>query len=199
MDIDSLKPNSHRSKEETSAERKVEKIASGKVKKKSEMSKLAGVFISEDVKNVKSYVLLDVLVPAIKKAISDIVTNGIDMILYGSAGRSKKRSGGERISYGSFYDRGRDSDYRAAATSRPRFDVDEIVYDTRGEAEAVLSGMEEMIDHYKLVTIADMYDMSELPAPYTSNRYGWTSLTTASVERGRDGYIIKLPKAKPID
>ncbi|MBO5906189.1 MAG: hypothetical protein J6Q84_07215 [Kiritimatiellae bacterium] len=197
--MDNLKPNSHKSKAEPTEERKVEKIASGKVKKKSEVSKLAGVFISEDIKNVKSYVLLDVLVPAIKKAISDIVTNGIDMVLYGSNGRSKKRSSGDRISYGAYYDKGRDGDWRAAASSRPRFDVDEIVYDTRGEAEAVLSGMEEMIDHYKLVTIADMYDMSELTAPYTSNRYGWTNLTTAEVVRGRDGYIIKLPKAKPID
>lgn len=58
--------------------------------KKSEMQKFADVFISEDVNNVKSYIVMDVLVPAIKKAISDIVTNGIDMILYGETGKSKR-------------------------------------------------------------------------------------------------------------
>lgn len=38
------------------------------------------MFISEDAGNIKSYVVLDVLVPAIKKAIADIVTGGIDML-----------------------------------------------------------------------------------------------------------------------
>ena len=54
------------------------------------MQKFADVFISEDVNNVKSYIVMDVLVPAIKKAISDIVTNGIDMILYGKLGNQKR-------------------------------------------------------------------------------------------------------------
>ena len=79
------KSNSHRSKNENRDNKKVEKIVSGKarVKKKSGISKLKDNLISEDVDNVKSYAITDVLIPAAKKAISDIVTNGIDMILYG--------------------------------------------------------------------------------------------------------------------
>ena len=77
--------NSHRSKElateSHSEERKVQKVVSGKVTtKKNEVRKLTDIFISEDARNVKSYIFMDVLVPAIKKAISDIVTDGIDMI-----------------------------------------------------------------------------------------------------------------------
>lgn len=72
-----LKGNSHRSKEEQASleKKRVEKVVHGKVKtkKKSEMSKFKDVFISEDAANVKSYVFMDVLVPAIKKAIGDIV------------------------------------------------------------------------------------------------------------------------------
>ena len=93
--MEEYKPNSHKSKEEQKdlvPEKRVEKVISGTVKpkKKSEMQKFADVFISEDVNNVKSYIVMDVLVPAIKKAISDIVTNGIDMILYGEAGSRKR-------------------------------------------------------------------------------------------------------------
>lgn len=93
--MEEYKPNSHKSKEEQKnlvPEKRVEKVISGTVKpkKKSEVQKFADVFISEDVNNVKSYIVMDVLVPAIKKAISDIVTNGIDMILYGEAGKSKR-------------------------------------------------------------------------------------------------------------
>ena len=89
--MEEYKSNSYKSKEQTEVpeEKKIQKVANGKTRKKSELSKFANVFISEDVQNVKSYILMDVLVPAIKKAISDIVANGIDMLLYGESGRTK--------------------------------------------------------------------------------------------------------------
>ena len=75
--MEEYKPNSHKSKEEQKdlvPEKRVEKVISGTVKpkKKSEMQKFADVFISEDVNNVKSYIVMDVLVPAIKKAIYEV-------------------------------------------------------------------------------------------------------------------------------
>ena len=88
--------NSHKSKAEraeiakAAEEKKVKKVVSGKVKtKKNDGRKLASMFISEDAADVKSYVIMDVLIPAIKKAISDIVTDGIDMILYGGKGGNR--------------------------------------------------------------------------------------------------------------
>ena len=85
--------NSNRSKQDAPAvpEKKVQTVVSGgaKTRKKSEAKKLADTFISEDAGNVKNYILGDVLIPAIKKAVCDIVTNGIEMILYGETGRSK--------------------------------------------------------------------------------------------------------------
>lgn len=197
------KPNSHKSKSETTdvatREKKVQKVVSGKVKtKKNDGRKLASMFISEDAANVKSYVIMDVLVPAIKKAISDIVTDGVAMILYGETGGNKTRSG-SKISYRSYYDDKRsdrrDDGYRA----RNRFDYDDLVFGSRGECEAVREQMVEVIDQYGFVTVADMYDMADIPAPYTSSKYGWTNIRTAETVRVRDGYVLKLPKAMPID
>ena len=71
----------------------------------------------------------------------------------------------------------------------------DITFETRGDAEAVLEQMDDVIDRYGIVTVADMYDMADLTAPYTSNKYGWTSINSAEVVRVRDGYILKLPKA----
>lgn len=197
-------PNSHKSKEEvavteTNKERKVRKVVSGNVKtKKNDKRKLANIFISDEAANVKSYVFMDVLVPAIKKAISDIVTDGIDMILYGES-RDRKRKSSDKVSYRNYYDdrRGdrKDSGYRSGS----RFDYDDLVFDTRGEAEAVREEMLDVIDRYGFVTVADMYDMADLSAPYTSSKYGWTNIRTAEVVRVRNGYILKLPKAMPID
>lgn len=50
-----------------------------------------------------------------------------------------------------------------------------------------------------MVTVADMYDLAGLTAPFTAQRYGWFNIRTAEVIRGRDGYYLKMPKAMPID
>ena len=163
--MEEYKPNSHRSKEERKEsipEKHVEKVISGTVKpkKKSEMQKFADVFISEDVNNVKSYIVMDVLVPAIKKAISDIVTNGIDMILYGEAGKSKKNSTASKVSYQKYYDGGK-KDY-AAPKSRTSYEYDELLFETRGDAESVLDAMNEIIAQYEVVSVADLYDLANV-------------------------------------
>ena len=199
--VPDYKPNSHKYREEQAAktEKKLDKVTSGKVKtKKNEMRKFKDVFISEDVSNVKSYIFMDVLVPAIKKAISDIVRDGIDMILYGGTGKSSRGSSGSKISYRSFYDDKRD-DRPGASRVRSRFDYDDLVFETRSDAQAVLDQMYGAIERYQVVTIGDMYDAAEVTAPYTSYKYGWTNLRNAKITRVRDGYILELPKAMPID
>jgi hypothetical protein len=182
--------------------KKVEKVVTGKVrsKKKSEVAKFKDIFIAEDAANVKSYVFMDVLVPAVKKAISDIVRDGIDMILYGSTS-GKKRSGvSDRVSYRSYYDRdNRRDEPRSRSRSRYSFDRD-FILDSRGEAEEVLTHMDELIDMYGMVTVADLCDLVGESSAYTDNKYGWTNIRNAKATRERGGgYILELPRAIPID
>lgn len=204
-------PNSHKSRElqttESARERKMEKVVSGTVKKQDNKGRrFADIFISEDAANVKSYIFLDVLVPAIKKAISDIVTDGIDMILYGGTGRSSKRSSStSNVSYRSYYkERDRYSDHRESDSyeSRNRFRYEDIKFESRGDAEAVRRQMLDAVKRYGMVTVADMYDLAGETAPYTSCNYGWMSariFETVEPKRVRDGYILPLPSASPID
>ena len=197
------KPNSHKSKEEQkeASEKKVEKVVQGKVKvKKNEMRKLTDVFISEDAANVKNYIFMDVLVPAIKKAVSDIITNGVDMILYGESGRSKRNTPSSNVSYRNYYDRKRNDDrnYSSARTSTG-YNYNDITLESRGEAEEVLDRMGELIDLYGQVTVADLYDLVGVTGNYTDNKYGWTNIRNADVVRVRDGYLLKLPKVLPMD
>ena len=197
--MEDYKANSHRSKEEQKLpEKKVQPVVKGKVtKKKNNVRKLTDTFVSEDIQNVKSYVLMDVLVPAVKKAISDIVTNGIDMLLYGETGRTKK-SNASTVSYRSYYDNRRDDGYSSSRT-RTGYSYDDVILETRGEAEDVLTRMDELIDTYGSVSVADMYDLVGMSCNYTDNKYGWTNLRNAEPVRVRDGYLLKMPKATPID
>lgn len=201
--MEDYKPNSHKYKAEqtektANSEKKVEKVVKGTVrtKKKNEMSKFKDLVISEDAANVKSYILMDVLVPAFKKAVSDIITNGVDMILYGETGHSKRRSNASSVSYRDYYDRRDDRRY-----DRPRsngYSFDDIILESRGEAEEVLDSLFDLIDTYKIASVADLYDLVGETPEYTDNKYGWEDLRNADVVRVRDGYKLKLPKAKPI-
>lgn len=199
--MEDYRSNSHKSKmnNDSIEKKEITKVVNGKVrvKKKTGISKFADTFISEDAQNIKSYVLQDVLIPAIKKAISDIVGNGIDMILYGETGHSKKRSNSSQISYTKYYSDKRDD--RRDSRARVGYSYDEIILDSRGEAEEVLDCMFGILDTYQFVSVADLYDLVGISCNYTDNKYGWTNLNGAEAVRVRDGYILKLPKAYPID
>lgn len=203
--MESCPSNSHKAREENTLssqkKKQITKVTKGTVrtKKKNEMSKLGNMFISEDASKVKSYILMDVLVPTIKKAISDIVKNGVDMILYGEVGQNKKRTYASTVSYRDYYDNGSRSVSRFDDPSRARtrvgYNFDDIILETRGEAEEVLSSMDELIETYGSVSVADMYDLVGISCEYTDNKYGWKNIRTAEPVRVRDGYMLKLPRA----
>lgn len=196
--------NSHRTKMNkenqtvTQEKKKVEKVITGtaKVKKKNELQKITDIFISEDVHDVKSYIVMDILIPAIKKAVWDVITNGLDMAMFGKNGRPKSGNS-DRVSYNrSYSDNKRDYD---RDRGRTKYQYDDIVLETRGEAESVLSKMDEILDMYGIVSVADLYEMAGIrDENYTNNNYGWTSLRNADYVRVRDGYLLKLPKPLPI-
>ena len=209
MSENNYAPNSHKYREEqkqkdaTTDEKRVQKVVKTPAKtKKNDIRKFADIFISEDITNVKNYIFMDVLVPAVKKAIYDIVTNGIDMFLYGGSGKNKSSSSGSKVSYRNYYDqKSSGSTYRGSENTRSSngFEYDDIIFDNRGEAEAVKQQMHDAIGRYGVVTVADLYDMADLTPPYTSQKYGWMSVSSVEVVRVRDGYMLKLPRAVPID
>ena len=200
---DNLPDNSHKGRNDAKQKqamegKRAEKIVRGKVKtKKNDMRKLTDIFISEDAANVKSYILMDVLVPAIKKAIYDIVVNSLDMSLFG--GRGGRRSTADKVSYRDYNGVSRRDD-RGYSSSRTTsgYSYDDIILETRGEAEAVLARMDEIMEEYEIVRVADLYDLVGVTGQHTDNKYGWTNIRNAEVERVRDGYRIKMPRALPI-
>jgi hypothetical protein len=59
--------------------------------------------------------------------------------------------------------------------------------------------MDEMLESYPCVRVADLYDLVGITGEHTDNKYGWTNISNAKVERDRDGYRIVMPRAMPID
>lgn len=204
MDTFDYKPNSFKSKSEKEtrpAERqKLEKVVKGEVKtkKKSGAEKIASKFLAEDVKNVKTHLIDDVVIPAVKKTIVDFIKEGVDALIWGSSRRDNRSSVVDRVSYGNYYN---NQTRYPVADSRPRasFDYDRIVLTDKGEAEMVLARLDEVIATYGHARVSDLYDLLGMTCDFTCNDYGWTNLSTARTVSVRGGgYGFDLPRALPI-
>jgi hypothetical protein len=194
--------NSNKSKEIQQPEKHVEKVVSGtaKIRKRSGAQKLTDIFVPGDVENVKHYILTDVIVPAVKKAIVDVVSDGVNMLMYGESGSHKSNSVASKVSYRNFYDQKNNNRERySSIQTRTGYSYDNIVLESRGEAEDVLTRMDELLATYGMVSVADMYDLCGVTPQYTDNNYGWTNIRNAQIVRIRDGYVIKMPKPMPLD
>lgn len=202
--MENYKSNSHKSREElrnSAPDKKAGKVITGDVtiKKKNEIRKFADTFISEDAPNVMSYIVNDIVVPAIKDTFFDIITNGLAMTLFGGTDKVRKTSSGSKRSYSDYYKSDKERHIVEEPRSRSRFDYDEIIIRTRGDAENVLAEMDDYIANYKVVSVLDLYDMLGRTAPYTADRYGWTDIRNAYARRVRDGYKLELPRPMPLD
>lgn len=177
-------------------------VAKGRLKKDSTAKKAVKSMIKVDGHQIKEFVFGEVLIPTLKDAVYKIITNGLSMVLFDRVdGPRESRSGltGTRISYSGYY-RG-DNPPRESRSDRysrrESFVPDgQIVYTTRQEAEDIIDGMADIIDQYGQVSIADMYDLSDVSAPpHTYNRYGWRTTRDFYTRHTADGWVIVTPRA----
>lgn len=181
------------------------------VQKKSELKVLSESLFPKDMHGL--------LGSAIRNAASDmmydIITNGAAIIADSIAGmldpngryrdRKSRTITGRRDytkSYrgGSTRDRDRSDENIRYARQRSIFDYSEIIFKNRGDAESVLFAMDDIIDQFGVVSVGDLYDISEVSTEnHMVNKYGWSDIRDAKVIRVRKGYVIDLPKPMLLD
>lgn len=192
-------------------EKRAEKVVEGEVvrRKKPLSKRFTEIFFSGNGRGVVSYIMLDVLLPAAKDTIADVVSQGIERMLFGEA-RSTSRRGTSRTSGYVSYNRYsaqpqssvRREDPRATALSqraRATHDFDEIILATRAEAEEVIGRLFDIVSKYEAATVADLYELLGISSKFTDDRWGWTDIRGAGVTRVRSGYLLDLPKPEPLD
>lgn len=174
--------------------------------------KIAETFTGDSAQEVGTYVLFDIVIPAIKGLIVDSGKEALERIFFGGGGgRSRPGAGrpqrGGRTSYQAYYssnppnfEERRPGPQRSLSQkARATHDFDEIVLETRGEAEAVLDGLGFVLEQYDVVTVSDLYDLVGLSGSYTDDKWGWYDLKGSSIARVRDGYLLNLPKTSVVD
>lgn len=199
--MENYRSNSHKSREAArQEEKKVEKVISGSasVQKKSELRRFADIFVSEDAGDVKDYLIWDILVPSIRRGLHDMITSVADMVFGKGRTAGSATGGASRVNYRAYYEP--ETRSRPGQTvTRTGYAFDDVVVDSRGDAETVLQQMDDLIANYGLVSVADLYDLVGINGSYTDNRYGWTNIASAKVVRVPNGYMLKLPKVMPLD
>ena len=179
----------------------LEKKFSGevKVRKKSTMRKLAEVFFSDDVPNVGDYLIFDLLVPAIKDTIVNILTGGVEMLFYGkTGGKNIRRKNGTVVTYDQMYTGGRTVS-APRSSGRSVYDVMDVIFEDRGKAELVLDQLMEAISMYGEATVHGFYDACGVTTTsYNDDFWGWKNLQGAIVTRARGGWIINMPEPQQL-
>ena len=170
--------------------------------------------IKANTSNMLMYSIYDILLPAFKNTISDLIKNGVDMLLFGEVNPRRGSSGRrrKRTAYSSYSRRDDRGYYERRKRERQKIlDYRDVIFDDFDDADDVLNDLCDLIEEYDQASVADFYELInsrtsidgtrfDVAGSFTDNRYGWRALGTTKV-RACDGggYYIDLPKPKVIE
>ena len=188
---------SSNSLESAKKERRIEKVGDGKiVKKKTGLKDLTDGFFQEDVGAVRTYIWRDVLIPALKKTLWEMITGSADMFLYGGESAPRKRNL-DKVSWRDNVPT-RNTERRSTERIKSGYSFDNVLFPTRQEAEAAVESLMAAIEQYGNVSVSDMYSTAGITGEYTDCKYGWTDIRGVTIIRYEEGYLLKMPKAVPL-
>jgi hypothetical protein len=193
---------------EVKQEKKVDPVVTGEVKRRKKPlgRRFQETFFGGDMKGSFHFVVFSVLVPAAKDMLVEAGAQGIERLVFGETRRRSAMRGpnpyGPNIQY--------NQQYRSPASDRPppamisrraraRHDFDEIVLQSRSEAEEVIDRMFDLLSRYDSASVADLYELTGIAASHTDQKWGWTDLRGSGVSRTRAGdYLLDLPEPIPL-
>lgn len=175
-------------------------------RKKSLGKQFRETFVGGDAKSALHYVMFGVLLPAAKDALVEAGSAGIEKLIFGETRKRGARNPATGatgyVSYNrmSMGDRSPMPARNISKRARSRHDFDEIVLDSRSEAEEVIDRLFDLVSRYDSATVADLYELTGLSSSHTDHKWGWTDLRGATVSRLRNsGYLLDLPEPEPLD
>lgn len=190
---------------------KIEKVVEGEVvlRKKPLGKRFKETFIGGDGTTVWEFVKEDILIPAFRDLIADTVSGGMERMLYGDSRPVGRRLGsrgpGGNIRYdlaaraaGGMLSR-REEPRQMSRRARAAHDFDEVILPSRADAEAVLTGLFDILDQYEAVKVSDLYELIGQSSNYTDERFGWTDLRGSRAVRTRHGYLLDLPRTEVLE
>lgn len=175
-----------------------------KPKKKKFGQKLKEAMFSEDIGkgSVTEYVFFKILVPSVKRVLSDMANTAINMAL-GLDPKTRTIQSNTHTANASLYrDRNYNRGYSAGEYDR-RSAISELEWDEE-TAKDIFNQMSELIERYGNCSLADAYSIMGLGDRIrtTDRNWGWTSMRNADVvpaDRMEDRWYLDMPPARPLN
>lgn len=185
------------------SDRVIEPVAAGRVKKEGLGEKFTKTFLAADLKSVGNSIFFDTLVPAIKRAVDDIIENAKNTMLWGDrAGRYTERRDGQTVlrrDYNRMYDERGGRRVEERSSPRPIGQTMELEFDSRPEAEMVFNKLVEDVTEFGLVSVNTAYRYAKIPSDYTKEKYGWQDMEGSRIYAVRSGFVLELPRPQVLD
>ena len=185
--------------------KKHEKIISGEAKERKRTfgDKVRDNLFDDDTTSVKDYLIYDVLIPATKNVIYDMVSGGIETLLYGQRRSAASRGISQPKTYTSYssYSKQHQAPARTIPQKQKGREFDDIIIDNRADAEMVVDTLIESIKEYGTVTLADVYDLVGITSSYVDYRWGWGEefIHEVGIRKTRNGWLIEFPPIQKLD
>lgn len=171
-------------------------------KKRSFLRQMGDILINQNDENIADYIFNNVIIPSVKNMWADALISVIELV-FGT--RRPRQNGTTKTNYTAYSS----SSTKQIQTSAQepakntwvavKSSFEEVIFENRWEAEEVLDNLVAAIMEYGSVSIADYYEQVSLPSNFTDNKYGWTNLANAAIERVGGGYLLKLPPTVKLD
>lgn len=171
-------------------------VAQGKIRKKTFKETIVDNFMMTTKEDVLDAVINDWMIPGVK----NIFEHVIHMMLFGDKPDPRIiRSRGESRYNSEPVRRYWNSEKKNEETVyRPSNRQPEIEFPTREKAESVMIEMREEFGRYHKVSVKYLYELSSLKTDWAMSNWGWRDLTGMEVTKGKDGFILKLPKVEAL-
>lgn len=189
----------------------IEKVVTGEVimRPPSLGKRMKALFFGGEVKGASRYVVVDVILPAVRNTVVDAVTRGIERVVLGENAVRRPRSGGygydyrPRMTYNAPVDRNpamlpKQPPRYSNQNNRSSQTLGDIILPSRDEAEMVIDMLGELIEKYDVASVADLHEMLGIHSTAIDNKWGWTSPRGAGVSQTREGYVLILPPLEEI-
>ena len=170
------------------------------LKKKGFGTRVKEAIFVDDSGSIGGYIIRDIIVPTVRDTIYNIVTGGLSMALYSTPKASPKRNSGTGtyISYADYYNDGRYAPPKRipqADRYRTQFDMRNIPVPSSDIGHQALEELADRMQVYGNASVQDLFDILRIgSAPATMVNYGWTDISTATVEFIRGEWLLRMPK-----
>lgn len=157
---------------------------------------------AESPKTLVGEVGKNVLVPRAKAGLEEALNSFIAGMFWGGGQRpmsnlisgAMMRGGGVNYNLMSTQQSALQQAMAQQNQQKPVSQYEDVVCGTKDQAEFLLANMIDLYNQYRVVTVADLYELANIPTSPMHNGLGWTSLDSARIVQNRNGFALELPR-----